>query len=388
MRVLVFPSWYPTPGNPLNGTFFREQALALKKAGMDVCVLAMTFYRLREIGCFLKIKNKLAFENDNGVATYHLRYLKFFPRMETVFFYYFASIFRKIYHYIEKQRGAPFDIVHIHSALDAGIIYWLSKIQTKYVLTEHSTVFQRNILTNIQKKYVPLCFDRAAQIIAVGNGLRDALRTYTSREISVVYNLVRLDLFFLPAKKKEAGNKFRFFSLGMSLYKKGFDILIAAYRGIPALESTELCIAGLEEHEVTALQEMAVQYRLEKRVIVQGKLSREETARQMRRADCFVLTSRFETFGIVFVEAMACGKPVIASKTGGPDSFITPETGILVQVENIAETAAAMETMFFKASSFDPDYIRNYAVKNFSEDVITKKIIGIYDAVANLQCPG
>jgi hypothetical protein len=60
---------------------------------------------------------------------------------------------------------------------------------------------------------------------------------------------------------------------------------------------------------------------------------------------------------------------------------------LLVPVENIEETTAAMETMFFKAASFDPEYIRNYAMENFSEEVITKKIIGIYDAVANLKYP-
>jgi glycosyltransferase involved in cell wall biosynthesis len=97
------------------------------------------------------------------------------------------------------------------------------------------------------------------------------------------------------------------------------------------------------------------------------------------------LASRFETFGVVFVEAMASGVPVIASKTGGPDSFVTSETGMLVSVENIEETTAALETMFFKKNSFDYEYIRNYAVENFSEEVIAKKIIGLYEEIA-LSC--
>jgi glycosyltransferase involved in cell wall biosynthesis len=79
---------------------------------------------------------------------------------------------------------------------------------------------------------------------------------------------------------------------------------------------------------------------------------------------------------------MACGKPVIATKTGGPDSFVIPETGILVPVENIPATTAALETMFFKAASFDPVYIRNYAVENFSEAAIAKKIIEVYEEIA------
>jgi hypothetical protein len=53
----------------------------------------------------------------------------------------------------------------------------------------------------------------------------------------------------------------------------------------------------------------------------------------------------------------------------------------LVPVENIPATTAALETMFFKAASFDPVYIRDYAVKNFSEAAITKKNIEIYEDI-------
>jgi glycosyltransferase involved in cell wall biosynthesis len=383
MTVLLFPSWYPNRDNPVNGSFFREQALALKKAGLNVYVLSLTFFRLREIRRFLAIKNRLTFQNDYGVETYRLSYLKFFPRMESVFLSYSAYIFKKIFRYIEKQRKIKFNIVHIHAALDAGLIYYLSNLKTKYVLTEHSTMYQRNILTKAQQKYVPACFEAAARLIAVGNGLRDAMRAYTVREIDVIFNLFFVDLFFaLPLKKKMTGTPFRFFSLGMSAHKKGFDILLAAYSRISMLESTELCIAGLSTDEITQLRDMAAQYRLEGRVILCEKISREESAREMQSADCFVLTSRFETFGLVFIEAMACGKPVIASKTGGPDSFITPETGILVPVENIPETTAALETMFFTAGSFNPEHIRDYAVKNFSEEVIVEKIMKIYGEIS------
>jgi glycosyltransferase involved in cell wall biosynthesis len=140
----------------------------------------------------------------------------------------------------------------------------------------------------LQKKYIPLCFASADKLIAVGNGLKDAMRLYTSRPVTVIYNLVRLNLFFPLIDKKESGNIFRFFSLGMSSYIKGFDILITAYSKSSILESTELCIAGLEENEMATLNEMVVQYGLEKRVALWGKLSREETAREMRNADCFV----------------------------------------------------------------------------------------------------
>jgi glycosyltransferase involved in cell wall biosynthesis len=98
----------------------------------------------------------------------------------------------------------------------------------------------------------------------------------------------------------------------------------------------------------------------------------------MYNCDCFVLPSRFETFGVVFAEAMHYGKPVIATRTGGPDSFITPETGITVPVDNIAETAKAMKTMYENIANYNADYIKEYAIHKFSGESISKKIISIY----------
>ena len=66
----------------------------------------------------------------------------------------------------------------------------------------------------------------------------------------------------------------------------------------------------------------------------------------MQACDVFVLPSRYETFGVVYIEAMACGKPVIAAASGGPDDFVTDENGILILNNNVESLQCALERVY------------------------------------------
>jgi glycosyltransferase involved in cell wall biosynthesis len=382
MNVLIFPSWYPSMDNPLNGVFFREQALALQKAGVNVYVLVLNCiggirYSLRNF----VFKSKRHYYDDDGVKTYKINYINYFSSRFSpkLVYWYNGIVFKRFFKFIEHSNTIQMDIVHIHSATDAGIYYYFSKINRKYVITEHSTGYCEKLISPLQAKYLPFVFSSASHIIAVGNGLIKDLHTYTTKSIDIVFNIVSMNKYF----PMEDSNKksFRFFSLGLDAHRKGMDILINAFAGSPICKSTELYIAGLEQSEIASLKTIITDNDLMKNIQLSGKLSREEVAYYMYNSDCFVLTSRFETFGVVFVEAMYFGKPVISSMTGGPDTYITKETGLLVPVEDVSATREAMEKMFFNYNKYDKEYIKKYAKDNFSEEIITKKIINIYHNV-------
>jgi len=376
MNILIFPSWYPTKEYPLSGIFFKEQARALYEEGVNTYVLFLNAYSIKNSLKFIKTGRKNVFFNENGIKTYIINYLNIFPRMKLFFYYYSAGIFKKYLNLIMIENKIQFDLVHIHSALNAGIIYYLSKIPIKFVITEHSSLFSRNLLSFWDKIFLPKVFSSAASIITVGNGLKQQINKYTGKEISIIYNIVSMNAY--SCQIDENKTKFRFFSLGMHSYVKGFDILISAYSKTKILELTELFIAGLKKQEIYDLQEIINDKQI-KNVKLFGEISREDVAYNMFNCDCFVLPSRFETFGVVFAEAMFFGKPVIASRTGGPDSFVTPETGILVSVGNVEETAKALEQIYIHQKEYDTNYIAQYAKDNFSSRNITRKIINIYE---------
>lgn len=98
----------------------------------------------------------------------------------------------------------------------------------------------------------------------------------------------------------------------------------------------------------------------------------------MRNCDFFVLPSLYENFGVVYIEAMACGKPVIGTSAGGPKEIITKETGILVPPKHIDSLTDAIDYMLDHYQDNLPEKISQYAKENFSYEVVGEKINKIY----------
>jgi len=89
--------------------------------------------------------------------------------------------------------------------------------------------------------------------------------------------------------------------------------------------------------------------------------------KEMQMSTCFVLPTRYEAFGAVLIEAMATGLPVIATRSGGPDSIVSPETGILIDTENPEQMAAAMEEIIKRYDDFSAREIREQTLKRYGQ---------------------
>jgi glycosyltransferase involved in cell wall biosynthesis len=87
-----------------------------------------------------------------------------------------------------------------------------------------------------------------------------------------------------------------------------------------------------------------------------------------------------ETFGLVLVEAMATGLPVIATRSGGPEDIVTPNTGILVPTDDPEALAAAVKTLRdAPADRFRPETIRAVAVDRYSPDTFVQRSRALYE---------
>ena len=84
-----------------------------------------------------------------------------------------------------------------------------------------------------------------------------------------------------------------------------------------------------------ALEALVQEKALTEQVTFLGSLTREQVRQEVSEADAFVLSSEYETFGVVVIEALALGKPVIATRCGGPESIVVPSVGYLVEILSV-----------------------------------------------------
>jgi glycosyltransferase involved in cell wall biosynthesis len=137
---------------------------------------------------------------------------------------------------------------------------------------------------------------------------------------------------------------YRIAALGRFVAKKGFDVLIAACaRLVDGGSDVTLDLAG-EGPERGALERAIENHGLTTRVRLHGWV--DDVQRFLAGADLFVLPSRDEPFGIVLLEAMACGIPIVATRTDGPNEVLGDNCALLTPVDDADALAAAMRATF------------------------------------------
>ena len=95
--------------------------------------------------------------------------------------------------------------------------------------------------------------------------------------------------------------------------------------------------------------------------------------------DAFVHPSRYETFGIVLVEALSTGRPVIATRCGGPNDIVRSEDGTLVDVDDATGLAEAMRDMI--GMDWDTQAMRDVVESRYTKATIRGQLLDIYDTI-------
>lgn len=114
-----------------------------------------------------------------------------------------------------------------------------------------------------------------------------------------------------------------------------------------------------------------------------GYLTREQVLREMQECDAFILPSLHETFGVVIIEALACGKPVIATSCGGPEEIINNKNGILVPPSDAISLRDAMLNMIQEVNKYDAFQISEDCISHFGEAPVVRHLISVYERVLN-----
>ncbi|MEY4742463.1 MAG: hypothetical protein RL672_1213 [Actinomycetota bacterium] len=250
-------------------------------------------------------------------------------------------------------------------------------------------------------------YEGATGIIAVSDGMRkDILRAYPQidpAKVSVVHNGIDLEAFKAadnPDLVRQNGvnpEQRSVVFVGRITMQKGLPYLLKAARELPSDVQLVLCAGAPDTPEILAeVTELVAELRkVRDNVIwVEKHLSRAELIAILSAATVFACPSIYEPLGIVNLEAMACGTPVVATATGGiPEVVAHDETGLLVQIEQlqdgsgkpldeakfVADFAAALNRMLEhpKLAEFGAAG-RKRVEQHFSWESIAQQTISVY----------
>lgn len=380
LHVLIIPSWYPRFKGDVGGSFFREQGLALHKAGANVGVVFPQINSLKSLKGLTKLRG-IEVSNDEGLKTYRYHFINITPGLDVLTQKRRLSVGMKLFEKYIKDNGMP-DIIHAHSLSNAGLL--AKKIYNEYaipyVVTEHFSGFLRNAVSNdVLAKLKPVV-ESASKCIAVSHSFKDSLnRQFVTDKWSYLPNVVSEKFFQQPLNATTASNDFTFLSVCFLNANKKIDILLRAFSIVcEQLDNVKLQIGG-DGPEKAKLESLVINLNLSDKVNFLGSLERDAVVRTMSSCNALVSASEFETFGVVIVEALALGKPVIATKCGGPESIITANVGYLVDVNSPNSLAEAMLLMYANKDNFDSKAIRSYCREEFSEESVVNRLICTYN---------
>ncbi len=383
MHVLVVPSWYPTTEAPLNGIYFVEQAQCLTQHGMQVGIVYPEQQSLRNASwAALQTKHfQTEWTNDHGLPTLRRYGWNVWWRFPPGLRCRVRSAVRLARKYV--NRYGPPDLVHAQSARWAGAA--AARISDRFsipcVLTEHFSGFQRGAIFPWRWPLIEEGYRRASGIAAVSTSLKRTLAAHDlapPSDIEVHPNLAPTSFFTLPPDGRPSPAPFRFVTIGGLNSRKNVKGLLQAFAQV-ASETPDVALTivgdGPKRQE---LERTSHRLGIADQVSFRGRLDRKSVRTALWNAHAFVLSSRHETFGVVLLEAMATGLPVVATASGGPEDLVTEDTGLLVPVDDTDALASALQTIRERAPSLDAKNIRALTLDCFGPTSFIRRTRSLY----------
>lgn len=413
MHVLIIPSEGFVPEyDKLEGIFQYHQAVILKEAGYQVGALSIrlsfsapmimkgilfkflgrqaknatdklsvTSLMRLAINKIFRPKKYITSETIDGISVYRIdaMYLRKPANNKNHVSWIKAGIicFEEYF----KKEGKP-DIIHAHDAIYAGML--AERIHVKYgiryIITEHSSSFALGTTDEAILQRVKKAHAGAAGLFAVSEAFAELLNNlFSFNRFRYLPNVLDQYLEKAPYQKTVHHHaKFHFLHIAVFKPVKDQQTLIRAFKRVVAQNNNvELLIGGNGELK-DELRQLVEENSLQENVLFLGLLGRDEVIEQLKACDCFVLSSKYETFGLVIVESMLFGKPVVVTRCGVGQKIVTDKVGYVVDVGNEGQLADAMLKMMATKNNYDPDYIRNFTIQHFGKERFLQNLEKIY----------
>lgn len=377
MNIVLTTPQIPTPDFPYN-IYVVEQARALQRQGHRVLLLRV----------WQRADGGLGYLFEESVEGYHkIQTLQVgYPVIRGAG--YLPCLIAAIRALLRIGHCFKPDIIHSHVTLPVGFAAVMAGklLGLPVMVTEHWGPVGDLIENRLGAWAMRFAIRHADQVVAVSDYLKSEMisELRITRHIAVIPNLFDRSKFYpTPLNGDTEGTlDVLFVGRGGDL-RKGNRLVLEAFASALPLSAMPLRLVmagrGLEEELLPLAERLGVH----QNCVFTGALPIERLADLMRHCGFLVVASRYETFSLVLIEAMACGKPVIATRCGGPEELVTPETGMLVPVDDTEAMADAMVEMSRSLVRYDAQAIARYARESYGEDVVARRLTRMYSEVIN-----
>jgi glycosyltransferase involved in cell wall biosynthesis len=407
-KVLVIPSWYPSPQNELTGSFFREQAQLMNQEGFDVRVLlAIQQYERPKMSLASSLKRRVPFtsilfpEKNSASINTNVTLDTSVLLQEPVAYSFAVKLLEGVsdeewYELTTTRYAAAIDqlattgwlpdIIHAQCCNAAGIVanYLSVRYHIPFVITEHQ-LFLLHTLSPFRQQLILEALKQASKVAAVSEHQKKCILMHEPDcNPEVILNLVNDYKFphLLPASK----NTFTVVTVTYPNPIKDHSTFLKAMQALAAtgINFRFIMIGNDSFHDLSAgnsdvFRRESKELGIEELGVFIPYLKREEMAETINNCDVFVCTSIAETFGVAAREAMLCGLPVVTTACGGVEDSITKETGITVPIRDHKAVADAVLSIKNNPSKYNSDVIRNFIKKQCGAVAFVNKMKVFYE---------
>jgi len=318
LHVLTLTPFFPSAGDEVTGCFIAEQTKPLEQFGVTSSIIAVApiHHRRKEAAPsapavwvrYPQIPGTLGLSSAGRWL--YARLLAAVPRI---------------------RRERSIDVIHAHSALPCGhAAALLSRhLNIPFVVTLHgldvfNTCFLGGVPAEWRRKASIDIYRAARTVICISQRVQRFLRDGMQNNVrsTVVYNGTDTNFFSPASGRTQLGQEMEILVVGNLLVGKGHELVLKAVRQLETSFQQVRCRIIGEGPDRSRFEALSRELGIAPRVHFEGKKSRAEVADAMRACSVFVLPSRYEGLGCVYLEAMACGKPVIACRGQGIEEII------------------------------------------------------------------
>lgn len=372
MHILILGRNVPSENYPTAGVFEFDQAKALRAAGHSVTYFAVDMRSIRRRRPFGFTSGR-QYGIDTFVASLPVGRI---PKKFRIIL--MAKLFDLLHKTAFGKLNGP-DVIHSHFL---GVTAAATKTRLfrdiPIVATEHSSALMVDTPSSSTRMIAKSSYSKVNALVAVSAALADRIRDLIGIEPIVIPNIVDSEFFF---REQERHETFNVLSVGNLRSVKRMQDVIRAFRiAKRAIPNPKLQIIG-EGPERGMLEALIQSEGVEADVRLSGMRSREYVAASLTESDVFVLASSRETFGVVLIEAMAAGLPVVATRSGGPDNFLEASGSHIVDVGNVEAIAAKIVSVFREQTAQDRQILAEWTASQFGKTAVVEQLESVYRSV-------